>query len=58
MDEAHLETERSEGAGAPAVVRRGFRVVLGLLVAGALYLIVVRHEAILIDLANFSAWCF
>ena len=49
--------QRSHEAGAPPVVRLAFRSLLGLLAAGALYLIAVRREAILIDLANFSAWC-
>ena len=49
--------QRQDEAGAPPVVRLAFRSLLGLLAAGALYLIAVRREAILIDLANFSAWC-
>ena len=49
--------QRPDEAGAPPVVRRTMRALLGLLAAGALYLIAVRREAILIDLANFSAWC-
>ena len=58
MDKAHRETDRSDEAGTPPALRRVFRVILGLLLTGALYLIIVRREAILIDLANFSAWCF
>lgn len=45
-------------AKAPPAIRLAYRIALGLLAAGALYLIAVRHEAILIDLANFSTWCF
>ena len=51
------EIHPPDEAGAPPVVRLAFRSLLGLLAAGALYLIAVRREAILIDLANFSAWC-
>ena len=43
---------------APLFVRRAFRAVIATLLCGAIYLIAVRREAILIDLANFSAWCF
>ena len=56
-DRAGGDIHRSDEAGAPPVVRLAFRSLLGLLAAGALYLIAVRREAILIDLANFSAWC-
>ena len=54
----HAADAALDGAQAPRVLRRTFRVLLGLLASGALYLIAVRREAILIDLANFSAWCF
>ena len=42
----------------PRAVRRTVGLLLAALVAGALYLIALRRDAILIDLANFSAWCF
>lgn len=45
-------------ASAPPVVRRAVRGLVLVLLAGALYLIAVRREAILTDLANFAAWCF
>ena len=48
----------AEGSEAPPVLHRAMRVLLGALAGGALYLIAVRREAILIDLANVSAWCF
>ena len=43
---------------APAGVRRAVGLVLAGLLAGAGYLIAVRRDAILVDLANFAAWCF
>ena len=42
----------------PRFVRRFIGILLAVLGSGALYLIAVRREAILIDLANFSTWCF
>ena len=60
MSDEHPANEAMEpgNAKAPPAVRLAFRAALGLLAAGAFYLIAVRHEAILIDLANFTAWCF
>ena len=42
----------------PGGVRRALFAVLGLLLAGALYLIAVRGEALLLDLAALRAFCF
>ena len=42
----------------PARVRRALYAALGLLLAGALCLIVVRGEALLLDLAALRALCF
>lgn len=47
-----------DGERAPLVVRRLSKIALGILIAGAGYLIAVRRDAILVDLANFAAWCF
>ena len=46
------------GDRAPAPLRRLGFVALALLMSGALYLIAVRREAIVADLAAFAAWCF
>lgn len=48
----------THGDAAPLGVRRVVRGLLLVLLAGALYLIAVRREAILTDLASFAAWCF
>ncbi len=45
------------GVRAPPVVRNAARITLALMLAGAGYLIAVRRDAILVDLANFAAWC-
>jgi hypothetical protein len=42
----------------PGGVRRVLFVALGVLLAGALYLVAVRGEALLVDLAALRAWCF
>ena len=42
----------------PPAIRRAGYGVLGVLTTGALYLVAVRRDAILTDLANFTAWCF
>ena len=44
----------------PAGVRRALLAGVGLLLAGALYLIAVRGEALLLDLSAFSqrVFCF
>ena len=42
----------------PGGVRRALFAALGLLLAGALYLIAVRGEALLLDLAALRAFCF
>ena len=39
-------------------VRRLVRALVIGLSLGALYLIAVRHEAILVDLSAMTAWCF
>lgn len=43
---------------APPALRRAGRIALALLLLGAAYLIAVRREAILTDLATLAAWCF
>ncbi|MEZ5856723.1 MAG: hypothetical protein R3D67_18995 [Hyphomicrobiaceae bacterium] len=55
-----IEQLDSQDERTPRLVRRlGFAVV-ALLMAGALYLIAVRGEAILVDLAALGGriWCF
>jgi hypothetical protein len=44
----------------PPVVRRILMTSVGLLLAGAVYLIAVRGEAILVDLSSLGSnvWCF
>jgi hypothetical protein len=42
----------------PAGLRWALVVAVGLLMAGALYLLAVRGEALLADLANFIRSCF
>lgn len=44
----------------PATVRRALFTAVGLLLAGALYLVAVRGEALLLDLSAFSqrVFCF
>ena len=56
-----VDTERiadGDRDRAPLALRRAARLLLALLMAGAGYLIAVRRDAILVDLANFAAWCF
>ena len=42
----------------PGSVRRALFAVLGIVLAGALYLIAVRGEALLLDLSALRAFCF
>lgn len=42
----------------PGSVRRMVFAVLGLVLAGALYLVAVRGEALLLDLSALRAFCF
>ncbi len=42
----------------PRGVRRALFAVLGIVLAGALYLVAVRGEALLLDLAALRAFCF
>jgi hypothetical protein len=42
----------------PGGVRRALIAALGVVLAGALYLITVRGEALLLDLAALRAFCF
>ncbi len=42
----------------PGGVRRALFAALGLLLAGALYLVAVRGEALLLDLSALRAFCF
>jgi hypothetical protein len=46
--------QRAPPRGARALIIGGLAVLL----AGALYLIAVRGEALLLDLAAIAAWCF
>lgn len=57
-DRQNAESSRSAVDAAPRAVRRTVSILLAALAAGALYLIAVRRDALLIDLANFTAWCF
>jgi hypothetical protein len=50
------ETARSIAA-ATAGARLSARVLVILLLLGAVYLIAVRHEAIIADLSALAAWC-
>ncbi len=54
-DDASIDDVR-----APRVVRRSGYLVAGLLLLGAVYLIVVRGEAIVVDLSTLAGqvWCF
>jgi hypothetical protein len=60
----HTDTENAaRDAGRslmPAGVRRALLAGVGLLLAGALYLVAVRGEALLLDLSAFSqrVFCF
>jgi hypothetical protein len=52
-------SNRSDGRGAmPAGVRRALLVGVGVLLAGALYLIAVRGEALLAALRGLASLCF
>jgi hypothetical protein len=42
----------------PPRVRRTLFATLGIVLAGALYLVAVRGEALLLDLAALRAFCF
>ena len=50
----------AHGIGVPRMVRRVGLGVLGVLLASAAYLIMVRGEALVVDLATLGAriWCF
>ena len=52
--------ESSQETGAPRIMRRVGMVAMGLLLGGASYLIAVRGEAMVVDLATLGAkvWCF
>ena len=57
--ETRAEIDESKApARMPGGLRRGLLAVLGLVFAGALYLIAVRGEALLLDLAAIRAFCF
>jgi hypothetical protein len=57
--EERRATEDAAGRQAmPAGLRRGLLAALGLLLAGALYLLAVRGEALIADLAGFVQRCF
>ena len=51
-------SERGATQLLPGGVRRALFAALGLVLAGALYLIAVRGEALLLDLAALRAFCF
>lgn len=42
----------------PAAVRRGLLAAVAAVLVGALYLIAVRGEALLLDLSALSRYCF
>jgi hypothetical protein len=51
--------ERKAAAPMPGGLRRGLIAALGIVFAGALYLIAVRGEALLLDLSAIGrAFCF
>jgi hypothetical protein len=56
---SHRQTGDAGGGRStmPAGVRRALLVGVGLLLAGALYLIAVRGEALLAALSSLSAYC-
>ena len=56
----HQGRDADAAAGMPALLRLGLAAGLGVLLAGAAYLIAVRGEALLLDLAAFSQriFCF
>ena len=56
----HIEITKREREGMPARLRYTVLGAVGLLVAGALYLIAVRGEALLVDIAALSGriFCF
>jgi hypothetical protein len=49
-----------DGDKAPRLVRRAGAAVLGLVLAGSIYLIWARGEAMIVDLATLGSkvWCF
>lgn len=55
-----LSNDGSRTTGTPRMVRRIGVSMVGLLLAGAVYLIAVRGEAIVVDLATLGGkvWCF
>ena len=55
-----LPPRRAEREGMPRGLRRLLLALLGILLAGAAYLLMVRGEALIIDLAAFSQrmFCF
>jgi hypothetical protein len=57
---SHSEIEREAARGAmPGAVRWAVLAAIGLLLAGALYLVSVRGEALLLDLAALGRiFCF
>ncbi len=62
ISEPHVEPRTAAEAPArmPRTVRLGLTVVLAGLMMGALYLVAVRGEALLVDLAALGQrlWCF
>ena len=58
--ETRAEQGERKAARMPGGLRWGLIAAFGLLVAGALYLISVRGEALLLDLSTFGArvFCF
>ena len=53
-------TPQTSGERAPAAVRRGIFALVALVGLGAIYLIAVRGEAIIVDLTALAGrvWCF
>jgi hypothetical protein len=57
--QAHIRDTQAAGDRMPAGVRWALLAVVGALLAGALYLIAVRGEALLVDLSTLSRiFCF
>ena len=59
-DEDMLAPAPDNDSGAPRMVRRCVLGVVAALLAGAGYLIAIRGEALLVDLATLGSrvWCF
>jgi hypothetical protein len=56
--EMQLDRQATARQGMPAGVRRGLIAAVAAALIGALYLIAVRGEALLLDLAALTKYCF